>query len=498
MSDPTPIDFGPHLKIHSTGEAAFLILQPSCESLERLPELKDIKAQLVNRGIIFGHNDEAILKLISEKAFRQETTVALCQDSIPGIDASLDYKLSLEGRGAPQIDSEGHVDFKEIGNLIQVKEGAVIVAKIPATMGIEGIDVYGKPIVPLCGKDIQLPGGLNTRILDDGISLVAIKSGYLYRKTGLLCVGEAFTVDRGVNFKTGNIRYAGNVNIRGGVAFGFTVEATGNINIEGEVDGAVVISNEGNVAISGGVFGRGSGKIEAKGEIRLVFAQQCQLRCGSLVVEKFLQDCNVETHNFNASAPKSHVTGGKHLVFGTATFCNLGSDVSQTQVSILDEKEEALRKEKTRLDLEVSSKLPQLEISEKKLRTFKAILAKSGDTHLSPKTVAEIKSAGEAFQSIAKLVTGLKSDISKIDVELARPKDKPYLFRAQGEIQGNVHLDMFHIKKVLGPADSRKEFQVLKDQGLISRPAPKESHTESAPKGGPVIGLPDYRKIKEQ
>jgi hypothetical protein len=70
---------------------------------------------------------------------------------------------------------------------------------------------------------------------------------------------------------------------------------------------------------------------------------------------------------------------------------------------------------------------------------------------------------------LAKKLATLKSELAHVDTELAKPKTRPFSFRVEGDIGGPVHLEMFHIKKLLDISDSRKEFQVTPESGLVSR-----------------------------
>jgi uncharacterized protein (DUF342 family) len=74
-------------------------------------------------------------------------------------------------------------------------------------------------------------------------------NGFVYRLGNLICVSSIYIAEGGVNFKTGNIDYDGDVLVRGDVLPGFTVSADGNINIEGAVEAATITSRNGSIVV---------------------------------------------------------------------------------------------------------------------------------------------------------------------------------------------------------------------------------------------------------
>ena len=74
-----------------------------------------------------------------------------------------------------------------------------------------------------------------------------------------------------VGVGTGNIDFAGSVEIKGNVEAGFVVKATGDVEIGGMVSGGDVEGR--NVYIKGGVNGMNRGKIKAREDVRAAFAE---------------------------------------------------------------------------------------------------------------------------------------------------------------------------------------------------------------------------------
>lgn len=58
-----------------------------------------------------------------------------------------------------------------------------------------------------------------------------------------------------------------------------------------------------------------------------------------------------------------------------------------------------------------------------------------------------------------------------LDREINRPRERTFVLSIKGMVTGSVNLDMFHIRRLLNPGESGKEFLVSSQMGLISRDA---------------------------
>jgi hypothetical protein len=200
--------------------------------------------------------------------------------------------------------------------------------------------------------------------------------------------------------------------------------------------------------------------------------RQAEIRCGSLVVEKSMQDCQVTAHGISAPKADCRIFGGKILCFGSARLAHVGADGSRTELVLRDEEEEALRAEKARLEsLETKEREIAAEL-DRKLRTFKAWINMAGNAVIPPKTAAEMKAAAEAFTQSRRKLANFSSERAMVDAQLAGMGDRKQTFSAAGNIEGNVHLDLLHFRRLLDTHDGGKEFMIGKEKGLIDRTAP--------------------------
>jgi uncharacterized protein (DUF342 family) len=458
------------LDLKTAPEGAVLRIKKEC--LEQgMPKPEDVKSFLMAKGVKFGFDPVVLEAALSGRKVDTPILFAKARPAVPGRDASIRFVISPEGKAKPRVSTGDKVDFREMETLVQVKAGDVLAVVEPATPGVPGSDIFGNPIPGVPGKDKKISEGQNTKLSTDGHSLSAAKSGYLFRQGDTLGVGTTYVVDGDVDFNTGNIHFTGDIEVRGGIGEGFTVEATGSILVMGDVDGASIISGNGSVAIQGGCFGKGKGRIRAKQEVRVAFAQHVDIECKHLIVGKALQDCRVSAFSVDASAAGCKVFGGGILSYGSVFLDEAGAEGARTEITILDEQEEAFRKEKAIIEAEEAKHLPQMEALDRKLRAMKALIAKSGATQLPPKVAAEMKTVVEAFQTLRRKLANLSSEKIMLDAEINKPRERSYLLRIRGEVNGTLNLDMFHIKRLVTSMDSKMELLVSPEYGLIARSA---------------------------
>ena len=292
--------------------------------------------------------------------------------------------------------------------------------------------------------------------------------GFLHRFGDSLAVGTQFVVEGEIDFKTGNINFPGDIHVKGGIGAGFTVNAGGNVVVEGDVDSATVISG-GDVTLRGGCFGKGTGRIQAKGALRIEFAQQCLLECKQLFAAKFLQDCKIIASGIDASAKGCYARGGSIFCYGPVLVYELGSESGHMDIRILDEQEEEFRTELAKLELLETQERVPFDLLERKLRSLKAILAKSGSAPIPPKVAAEMKAVVEAYQIHRRKLANIQSEKAMIQGSLNLPRERKFSLKILGSVTGSVSLDLFHIRRNLTRSDSGKEILVVPGEGLVAR-----------------------------
>jgi uncharacterized protein (DUF342 family) len=176
-----------------------------------------------------------------------------------GKDAVIEFKFEQEAQLQLPTDEEEKIDWRDLVQIPTVKTGAELAIKHPAEPGKAGLSVTGAAITPAEPKDVQLRIGEGCEIIEDK-KVVATRNGRPALVNGRIVVFPAFVLDKDVDLSSGNVRFDGDVVVKGNVDDNMAVEAGGGISIVGNANNALlracgVIEVQGNVI--GGVVRAG-------------------------------------------------------------------------------------------------------------------------------------------------------------------------------------------------------------------------------------------------
>ena len=269
------------------------------------PSTADILEALAEKKIVYGIDREAISRGVSRM-----TPFMAARGTAPeaGTDARIEKKFDMGEKGRPAARAYDRVDYKDMNIFIRAQIGDVVAVRIPETPGIPGKNVFGEDIAPKPGKPAQLPQGKNTKIVNDH-ELVAMIDGQIV-DDGKISIDPHLVIDSSVDVGTGNIDFAGSVEIRGDVESGFVVKAAGDIEIKGMVGGAEVTGR--NVIVHGGIRGMNIGKIHAVEDVSISFVENANISAGRDI---FVNDVVLHSemragHHVTVEGKRGIITGG--------------------------------------------------------------------------------------------------------------------------------------------------------------------------------------------
>ena len=265
---------GDKMRLYMSYDPTLSDSKPSLEDVQGLARKIEITEKLTNS--ILSH----YLKLGSE--FKQ---ILIAEGKVPkhAFDAKILFEVNVSQKGKPSRSSDGTVNYRNLGNIVQVREGDVIAQKLPPAVGFPGKTLTGEKI-EFEPKDVELPMGKNTRISHDRMTLSSTVNGMVEYVNGVINVWETYKVDGDVGYDTGNIDFSGKVEVNGDVQPGFILKADGDINIFGCVEMANIISRKGNITIEGGIIGKGDSKIIAAKNLNVAFIQDAKITVGKDVI----------------------------------------------------------------------------------------------------------------------------------------------------------------------------------------------------------------------
>lgn len=248
------------------------------------PSADSIRGVVEAAGAIHGFNEELLLELEDQPRYREPITIAEGTKPRNGEDARMVYNFRSDTRDVHLKESkDGRVDFRELNKIENVVEGQVLARKVAPTPGEAGQTVTGRLIPAKDGRDIDPPLGPNTRLSDDGRSILSDINGLVKLVGGKVTVEPMYIIAGDVNVKEGNVRFLGTVIVKGNVDDGFSINAAGDIEVLGSV-GKCVLEAEGDVIVHQGIAGKGDGKVTAGRTIFSKFIENATAEAGEMVV----------------------------------------------------------------------------------------------------------------------------------------------------------------------------------------------------------------------
>jgi uncharacterized protein (DUF342 family) len=271
--------------------AQMALLPPSPSG--RLTSFEDILKRIKQQwNVVYGLNEAAIRSAVVCKTYFRPIQIAAGKPAKKGADGYLNFLFKKEHSFSPAIASDGSADYKNLNLFESVMENAPIVVKVPPEKGEDGCTVTGTVIPAKPGSEAKLPPGKNTRLSEDGQCLMAAKSGRIDFINNRIEVSDVYKIPGDVDMHVGNIKFEGDVQIRGNVISGLTIQASGSIEVGGFVEGATLIATK-DIILKNGIKGMDKGKLVTGGNIVAKFMENCSVEARGDVISDYIVHCNV-------------------------------------------------------------------------------------------------------------------------------------------------------------------------------------------------------------
>ena len=273
---------------------------------------EEVLQHLQQEGITTGIQHDAI-KAATMACRALNKPIALGEPATPGEAAQFVSLIPEIKERCPHPDDDTCiVDYRDLGGIVSVRPGDPLMRRIPPTEGTAGIDIKGKPIPALRGKDGTFAPNLTGTAVspDDADLLIAATAGQPVMVTNGVIVEPTVKV-KSIDLSSGNITFEGTLVVSGDVASGMVVKASGDITIGGTVEAAMLEAG-GNVDVKGGLI---FAQVHAQGSISALFSEKAHLHAGRSI---FLRELAMQS-DLKAGAEivvgekgmkKGHIIGG--------------------------------------------------------------------------------------------------------------------------------------------------------------------------------------------
>ena len=306
------------VKISADNMMASVVLTEGSGSGTRL-SVELVRQSLIDAGVIKGIDLDAIGTAIEQTKnlpSSGETVVARGQAPIESGESRIKFKVELASGKGVTIRPDGTADFKNQDRITTVEEGQLIAEVAGEEIEIQdGFDVKSNVIKAKESGDLEIEIGEGIRKDHDEkgtLLLIADSAGELLYDGRALAIGEIRTVQSDVGAPTGNVKFAGSVNITGSVLTGFFVMSKGSIKIAENVEASLVSADE-SIHIQLGVKGAGKAVLRARQEITAMFIEQATvMSVGNTTIQNTCLHSNIKCNGkLVLATDKGRLVGGQ-------------------------------------------------------------------------------------------------------------------------------------------------------------------------------------------
>jgi len=372
--------------------------------------------------------------------------VCICEgiEAVNGKDATLELHFEL-GDKKPKELEDGRVDFKDINNIVMVKEGDKLLTYFPETEGIDGKRVTGDVIPAKKGKKITVHKGNGVEYDDETGLYTATMDGHVTFKGNRINVNPVYSVRGDVDYSEGNIDFNGTVTVSGDVLSGFSINAK-NISVWGIVKDATLTAKE-DITVRTGIVSSGKCKITAGNTVTSNFIEGAEIYAGvSIVIKNHCYNSKLYSEgDIIAASGDGVLNGGEFHAFSEIRAKQIGMPNSSSfalHVGVkhfLNERIDNLINQKERIE-------KSLQETDKKIR----VMAKSIP---DLKKKEQLKEIIAARSTLYKKYEGIDSEIEKLIKTSMHPM--PFV-RADNEANEGIKIFIYNTEYVIpektGPA----------------------------------------------
>lgn len=283
-------------------------------------------------GVVFGLDESAVRRAVSERRYYLETQIAAGRPAEKGEDGKVVLLFNTQRSYAPTIAKDGSADYKSLKVFESVKEGETVATLVQPSEGVDGCTVKGRAIPAQRGRDSRFPKGKNVRVSEDGLSLLAVKSGRVDYIMDRIEVADVFRIAGDVDMGVGNIQFDGDVIVFGNVISGLTIEATGTVEIGGYVEASTIIAGK-DIILKNGMQGMEKGCLKAGGNIVARFMERSTVEAQGSIISDSIVHCSVTAGDFIKMQGKwARILGGTLRAGRMITANTIGSTSNELTV----------------------------------------------------------------------------------------------------------------------------------------------------------------------
>ncbi|MCR4705183.1 MAG: FapA family protein [Lachnospiraceae bacterium] len=438
-------------------EAIVRFYAPSTEGAVMKKE--EIMNDLKYQGIVHGVMEEAIEAYIKDRRYCEDIVLAQGEGPRNGEDARIEYAFDPNAKARPTLNADGSVDFHHLNTISNCHEGDVLATLIPAVQSEPGMNVLGEIIPAKEVRNKKLNPGKNVVMNDTETQIIAQVSGHVRMENDRISVSNILELQN-VDSSTGDIDFAGSVQVMGDVCENFAVKASGNVVVSGVVEGATVEAG-GDVIITRGMNGMGKGVVSAGGNVIGKFFENVDITAGGYVQADSIMHCEVRSKTeVNVGGKKGFISGGHILARNSVSAKTLGSTMgTDTVVEVGADPSMKQREKDIRNTIEENHKIlqnafPVLQAAVDKI--------KSGGS-FAPERAEYIKNLHKMYNQKKAEIARLGKEVDKIQAALEASRNA--CVNVTGDAYAGTRIVISDVSMIVKPGTAHCKF--IKEKGDV-------------------------------
>ena len=271
----------------------------------------DFQFELQKEKIVFGIIHDEIFNAINKcnNELVEVTDVLIAKGEQPAHAIRAHTELIPQFRSVPARKSGDaeQIDYRDINAFVLVKKGDVLTRYKPAQPGKQGTNIFGK-FIAYKTHTIESPEPGAGVYQDGEIYKAAFDGRFRFSQNTFRVVKALELVD--VDYSTGNIKFPGEVVIRGVVKDGFSIRAGGSVFCEHTLDASEVTCS-GDLRVGQGIIGRRQALLKVGGAVRAKFAENCIIESDGPIFIRISMNSPLHTLGILNTGVNGMIVGGK-------------------------------------------------------------------------------------------------------------------------------------------------------------------------------------------
>ena len=229
----------------------------------------------------------------------EDLVVARGAPPVAPIEGKVEFLVPMEKTRLME-DDEGSIDWKNLWVIPSVRKGDVIARILLPKEGIDGLDVYGKPLTAKSYATFQLRYGDGVVVTEGNgtVEIVsALASGQPVFRNNTIDVLPLLVINGNVDITVGNIDFSGSVLVNGSLLEGFSIRADQNVTVMGGMYNGRICSG-GDCIVKGGVVGEQS-EVDSGADVRVGIVEYGRVTAaGNIEIFGYSLFANLEGGNY--------------------------------------------------------------------------------------------------------------------------------------------------------------------------------------------------------